>query len=430
MHFLKVAFRNVLRHRTKTILLCIALGFSLFITILATSLSLGFVENAYANITGLYYGNIMLWNFKMADKDVVKLFDGTFDTSAAIDNFRDAVRETTKRTSSIVRLVFNGQESTQQVFGVDWDSETILKQRLALKEGRIEDILQDEKALVISNDIAQKLKIHLGDRVLIMIDTIKGQGNVIECTVRGISYDIWMISAVNCFAHLSYVNRALDIPVDGFNEYNIILKDPSQTSACLNKITEYIAGLQGTHNLGLRPLSDVLRTLGRDVRSWEDYLYIGVLSQMFPLIDSLLTMIQIASYLLMAIMLFITGVGIANSLQLIITERIREIGTMRSIGAKKKWISTLFLTELSIIAASGVIGAVLLYLITMIIANSVSIGQESSLFLFCRNGKITFNFILLQQLLNIVTVFLVTLLSGLAPVRRAAELNPIEALRH
>ncbi|MDD1660803.1 MAG: ABC transporter permease [Methanomicrobiales archaeon] len=121
------------------------------------------------------------------------------------------------------------------------------------------------------------------------------------------------------------------------------------------------------------------------------------------------------------ISLIVAGVSILNVMMMSVTERTREIGIIRSIGAKRREVMRIFLYEALVLGVIGsAIGGILSFGGAYL---AVSVMLQSTTYLFVPSSLV---FILYGMLFGIGT----SLLSGLYPAWRAANLNPIEALRH
>lgn len=117
-----------------------------------------------------------------------------------------------------------------------------------------------------------------------------------------------------------------------------------------------------------------------------------------------------------AVSLLVGGIGIMNIMLVSVTERIREIGIRKAIGARKEEILSLFLIEAVMLSLSGgLIGVVLGCLTAKLMAN-----------LSGWNATITLPSIILSFAFSIV----IGLFFGVYPAYKASGLNPIEALRH
>ena len=117
-----------------------------------------------------------------------------------------------------------------------------------------------------------------------------------------------------------------------------------------------------------------------------------------------------------AISLLVGGIGIMNIMLANVTERTREIGIRRALGAKKRDITIQFLAETIVLSlVGGVLGLGLGIALPLVIA-------------FFTGMKIIFS--AWSLLLAFFISVLVGLVFGIYPARRAAQLDPIEALRH
>ena len=117
-----------------------------------------------------------------------------------------------------------------------------------------------------------------------------------------------------------------------------------------------------------------------------------------------------------AISLLVGGIGIMNIMLVSVTERTREIGLRKSIGARRTDILAQFLSESVVVSViGGLFGVVLGWLITLIL--SYGLGWSTSL---------SFTAVFISSSFSA----LIGIVFGVFPAHKASLLNPIEALRH
>lgn len=122
-----------------------------------------------------------------------------------------------------------------------------------------------------------------------------------------------------------------------------------------------------------------------------------------------------------AISLIVAGVSILNVMMMSVTERIKEIGVLRSIGTRRNEVMRMFIYEALILGVVGaVIGGVLSFG-TGYLMTAVLVGSPDYLY----NVK-SLLYIVFGMAFGIIT----SVASGIYPAWKAAHLNPIQALRH
>jgi ABC-type antimicrobial peptide transport system permease subunit len=114
--------------------------------------------------------------------------------------------------------------------------------------------------------------------------------------------------------------------------------------------------------------------------------------------------------------LLVGGIGIMNILLVSVTERTREIGLRMAIGARRLHVLLQFLTEAVLISVSGGIAGIIMGLV-LSEAISLVAGWPTPISLTAIAGGFLFS--------AAVGIFF-----GYYPARKAAHLNPIEALRY
>lgn len=133
-------------------------------------------------------------------------------------------------------------------------------------------------------------------------------------------------------------------------------------------------------------------------------------------VGSVLNVLSAILLVIAVITLIVGGIGIINILLVSVTERIREIGIKKALGARKKDIVLQFLTEsIMLTASSGLVGIILGIICSSIISNIIKIPP-------------------VVDFKTIVSAFtgsiVLGIIFGVYPAKKAADLNPIESLRY
>lgn len=138
--------------------------------------------------------------------------------------------------------------------------------------------------------------------------------------------------------------------------------------------------------------------------------------QQLAVLDSVLGVLTFAVAALGSISLVVGGVGILTLMTISVSERTGEIGLLNALGARHGQIMALFLAEAAGLAALG--GAAGLAL-------GLGLAQALHLLLSALPVRLAWNYILAAETVAVV----IGLAAGVAPARKAARLDPVEALR-
>ena len=158
----------------------------------------------------------------------------------------------------------------------------------------------------------------------------------------------------------------------------------------------------------------------------SDSYFVMTSAEMMDAMDSMVNLLMAILTLIAAISLLVGGIGIMNIMLVSVTERTREIGVRKSLGAKGRDIRSQFIIEAGTTSAIGgtigiILGIIMAQLITVVMAYIIQGGEN--------NG-----FVALPTIGGIAVAFGVSVgigvLFGYLPANKAAKLNPIDALRY
>lgn len=431
MNLIKLALRNLLRQKRRSVLLGSAIAFGILFITLINGFTGSFIENVGENFSHLMAGHIFIGGVEKSPsgKDLYLIDDDTLIMDA-IDKSGIEYAFLTKRSEIQGTLLFEGNGINQTIVGADWEKESYFKERIILKEGSFEN-LSDPRGVIVSSKIADRLNVHLGDRVIVKMQTYTGQQTAGEFTIAAISIDTGLFGSISCYANLQYVNELLNIGPDKYLNLGIYLNDLIDTDPVTAKL---LPELEKRINLFSRETTDDGNPFMAILEQQEEEEWVGVkyrlstINDLLSEVEEIVRILNIAGLIIMLVLFAIIMIGITNTFRMVMFERIQEIGTMRAVGMHRSEVRALFLYEAFFLALGGIIAGYMLSALTMFIISQVYWGVDTPLFMLLKNGYMTFKLAPLQVLLNLVIVTILTLLAAFRPADKAAKLEPALAL--
>lgn len=291
--------------------------------------------------------------------------------------------------------VGNESQTSTSITGVSEEYLDLKEQ--ALDEGRFiqySDIVSRQKVCVVGYYIAQEL---YGGSSKALGETIK---------VNGEAYEI-----VGCVERQT--SESDDVEEGGNDDFLYL---PYTTAVKLSRngvIGNYVFTTVDTDET--ETVKDLFDEFLYPIFKDEDLYSITAMSEMLDSLNSMIAMMSLLVGGIAGISLLVAGVGVMNIMLVSVTERTREIGIRKSLGAKRRTIMQQFVIEAAVTSSlGGILGIVLGCLLTGVIGNMMGMEAEPTL------GSVLVAFG--------VSVG-IGLLFGYMPAGRAARLNPIDALR-
>ena len=164
------------------------------------------------------------------------------------------------------------------------------------------------------------------------------------------------------------------------------------------------------------PAVNSLKTLLNDKIGDSDYYTVTSMLSMIDTMTDIMNKMSMVLVAIAAISLLVGGIGIMNIMLVSVTERTREIGIRKSLGAKHKHIMTQFVMEAATVSClGGIIGIILGSTLAILAGKLLGMSTNPSV------GAIGVAF---------GVSVAIGIAFGFLPARKAAQLNPIDALRY
>ena len=399
MNYFKLAYRNLGRHRRRSLLTGLALAMGTALLMFIAAFFQGEMRSSMETTLRLNSGHLQV---RAADYDPDKLsvaweylIENPEQLAAKIAAL-DQVDVATPRLFASGIVTVQNDSVGVQIMGVDPASKANDPYHIVNGQFVTAD---DRDGVLIGYPLAKNLGLSVGDQINLLVNTSDGSVDQQMFTVRGIfttgstGYDKGIVILPLAKA------QAFSGAGDHASMIFVLLHDREQADAVAAAIPS------GKYQ----------------VKTWRE-------------LNSLLVLVNdFSNAYLMVINLIILGITvtvIVNTLLMSVLERTREIGILSAIGMKGRQIIALFLAEASLLAVGGITIGSLIGWALSIYFGKVGIffgdlGISGDMLLDDR----IYTYLTLESAINlIITAFVFTLIASLYPARMASRMEPVEAL--
>jgi ABC-type lipoprotein release transport system permease subunit len=433
---LRVAFRNVFRQRKRSFTLGVNYTVVTLILVLLFAFSAGAVRNITSNLVRSSAGHITISGQYTVSGRVYQGISGYPRVEAVA---REALgNDITVLPRYVVNsaLYYKGTSKRLQFTGIDTSVDSGIRDQIRFLEGSWADFTATDNGVVVPKDVAEYFGLRHDDEVVVSTRTRFGAFNTATLKIKGIyeTDNFFIQSLVICrFAFL----QALDLA--GQDAATTMYLYLGNTTGLPEKRDRLVAALAANGFRASKPTSNAaavdavasaspsyaVDATGEDRVS----LTLATIDEAVGIVKTVTAAVNAVGSLIALIMLFIIAVSIFINLRMTINERMREIGTMRTIGVQAAGVTSLFVLESTILAlVFCLLGVALALLVIGVLAFAISLPVGGAFTLFLNRGHL----VLVPRVADVaVIVAVITAFSALFsffPARYGGRIRPVDAL--
>ena len=407
MLYLRLAWRNIWRHRRRTVIVVIAMAMSLWLMMFYDGFVAGFNNAIYGNAIKFLGGNIQIHAEGYSDNSSKISLLPLVDDQAAVE----AALAQPNVVAASRRIITGGLATTREgafpvsITGIEPEAELpVSLPAQNITSGRYLQA-DDLDSVLIGQGLASAMGVEVGDRFTLAGRSTHEQMRQRTVTVVGI-FDLGMaqVEKRSVFMSLKEAQDLYGLP-DQSTEVVVTLERLGEEAGVISKLEKTIPGYE--------------------IASWETN---------FPELKAALATKGKAMDVFGFIIILVAGIGIMNLLMMAVYERTREIGLLGAMGLKPRQISLLFVLEGSMIGVVGFTAG----LVTGIALNALmgTVGFDFTAYSTITdyaaliNERIYPTLGLENILARALPILIISALASLYPAFEASRREPADALHY
>lgn len=409
MIFFKIALRNLLKNKKRTILIGLTLVISCTFLLMSYAIGNGIGQQIMQKFRTSQSGDVAVVWEKVKELDVSdpsRLFYSEYDikhdqeNKAAIQLLDTFLRanaqeiEVCFKTASGSGMLDTGKYASYSIIqGVTPDELAFLQKNRQFELVAGDTPFDYEYGICVSEDIAKKYGVRLGDWVILDSDTIRGFVNTLDYQVVGFYKSSSEFDSVYVYMPRDNALELLDQDPAYFKVARIYLRHPTKADEFAKKLDAYLR-------------KNVLRA--------ESITYSG---KFFSTIAGFQK--NIFSFFVIFI-LFIIAIGIRSAVGMNLFERMREFGTLRAIGFNRTQSFFIIFLEIFLLALISLTTAFFLTLLLVAILSHTGIHIGKGAIAYALGGESIYPVFVLRD--TLMPLLIITLFSLFAPLKPGLRL--------
>ncbi len=404
----KLALKNTKRNKRRSMLAMISIVAAITLIVMMQGFMSGMMTGVVHNTTRTETGHVRISGGEFEKR--AKFFPVTENFSEGdaviaqieMSDLDSEIATITERVTFPVMLSQDGK--TKAVMGIAGDIENerkLLQMDQVIVEGRY---LENERDIIIGYKLAEELGYSIGDTIKVMAQTSEFALNMKKFEIVGI-FNSGLGNLDKRFFQIGLEDAKKLLKMNGYSQQIIILLNDYNSA---NDVAEQLKTLINDESITVRPWTEI----------GFAYDYAKMAETVYGIIYAIIAMMGA----------FIIG----NIMLMVVMERKREIGIMKSMGFTPNTIQLLFLTEGVILGALGSIVGIVLALSMTALVNINGVDITEMLGGVDTMGFDNIVYIVLSPA-KVVMIFglgvLVSAIVSFTPARKAAKLSPVDSIR-
>ena len=401
---IKLAWRNILRNKRRTLIASTAISIGLASLIFLDALMVGMFENMIKTATESFIGDAQIHRQGYRDTLEVSMTIEQPDKVTANLAKEANVQHFTRRTFVMVMIASAANKSAISLVGIQPHTEKHLSQiDDAITEGVFFEGTNTQD-IVIGSKLAENLEVTLGDKVVAtVVQANTGEYFTEGFRVSGIYY--FADAAMNSGMAFIRIRKAQQMLAIGNRIHQIAIKFTSTAYAQNRELPFWVNYSQH----------------GNEALSWTDIL---------PQLPKVFEISKYSKYIMGSVLFGIVVFGIINTLFMSLCDRMFEFGVLRAVGTRSFGMARIMLFEAAALAIISIIfGGVLGYALVAIFAH-VGLDFTGNEMMGVTLQEFIYPVIKIEQFITYpVSVFIFTIIAGLYPAWHLARMKPVDAMR-
>ncbi|OJJ19051.1 transporter [marine bacterium AO1-C] len=326
--YLKLAWRNIWRNKRRTLITTLSIFFAVFLSINLLSMQHGSYDNMIKNTVGSFMGYAQVhqkgfWK----EQNIDNTLEVAPDLLQKIKQEKE-INEVVPRLESFALVAGKEKSKASAIVAIDPTKETAISApEKKLIKGKY-FTSNNERAVIVSEGLAQYLKIQVGDSLVLIGQGFQGQSAVDKLPIKGIIK----------FPAPEINNGLVYVP----------LVTGQQLFAAENRLTSLALVMQRPKKLdkALASLQTKVDTNQYEVMSWKE---------MNPELIQIIEVDGMGNYVIVGVLYMVVAFGIFGTILMMTSERRHEFGVLIGIGMRRVKLGTVVILEMLILALLGVI---------------------------------------------------------------------------